>query len=79
MQKLNAKKVMLIALCTMLVRFVLYGFFPNENLALLTGLLQGVSLAFFLVGAVDYIKGLIPPNQDATSQSIIWGASYNFV
>ena len=45
-----------ITMLSMVIRFLIYGLYPNVELALAAGLLQGVSLAFFLVGAVDYIS-----------------------
>lgn len=74
LKKIGAKSVILLAISSMIVRYLIYGFFPDVNVALLTGLLQGVSLAFFLVGAVEYIKNLMPAGQHATAQSILWGS-----
>lgn len=74
LKKMGAKGVILIAMSTLLIRFFLYGVFPGIGLALVVGVLQGVSLAFFLVGAVDYLKKLMPSGRHATAQSIIWGA-----
>jgi len=74
LKKMGAKKIMLLAMLSMVIRFLIYGLYPNVELALAAGLLQGVSLAFFLVGAVDYIIKLMPADQIATSQSLIWGS-----
>ncbi len=73
LKKLGPQKVILIAMFTMFLRFIVYGFSNQVNLSLFIGALQGVSLAFFLVGAVDYLQKLMPPGQHATAQSFIWG------
>ncbi len=74
LKKFGARTVILMAMSSMALRYLLYGSFPDVIIALSTGLLQGVSLAFFLVGTVDYMKHLIPAEQYATGQSIIWGS-----
>lgn len=73
LKKLGARKLILLAIVSMVIRYLVYGLFPDVNVALATGLLQGVSLAFFLVGAVEFLKKLVPEDQHATAQSILWG------
>lgn len=72
-KKFGAQSVILIAMLTMLIRFIIYGFIPNVYLALAVGALQGISLAFFIVGAVEFIPKLMPKERHATAQSFIWG------
>jgi MFS family permease len=50
-----------------------YGLIPVASLSLILGLLQGITLSFFLVGVVDYIHKQLPDGRDATAQSLIWG------
>lgn len=72
-KRFGAQSVIVIAMIIMLIRFIIYGFFPNVYLALAVGALQGISLAFFLVGAVEFIPKLMPQGRHATAQSFIWG------
>jgi MFS family permease len=72
-KRFGAQTVIVIAMITMLIRFVIYGLLPNVYLALAVGALQGISLAFFLVGAVAFIPKLMPQGRYATAQSFIWG------
>lgn len=74
LKKIGARKVILIAMYTMGLRLVLYGIFPGVYLGLAVGALQGISLAFFLVGVVDYLKNLMPQGRHAAVQSIVWGS-----
>jgi PPP family 3-phenylpropionic acid transporter len=72
LKTIGARRVISIAMIVMIVRLSLYGFVPNIYLGLGVGALQGISLSFFLVGAVDYLHKLTPAGRHATSQSIIW-------
>ncbi len=74
LKKMGAKTVIYIAMITMAGRYFIYGSNPDIYVALAVGLLQGISFAFFLVGAVDYIGRLVPASQLATGQSLIWGS-----
>lgn len=74
--RLGAQKVILIAMFTMFLRYILYGLFPGINLALAVGLLQGISLPFFLVGAIDYLHKIMPSGQYAKIQSFMWGGYF---
>jgi PPP family 3-phenylpropionic acid transporter len=64
--------VIYIAIFTMFIRFILYGLFPTPVIGLVVGIMQGVTLPFFLVGAVEYLHKLLP-GRHATGQSLIWG------
>ncbi len=74
LKKIGLHKIILIGMLTMFIRFLLYGIFPTIAIALATGALQGISLAFFLVGSIEYIGRIMPPGKQATGQSIIWGS-----
>jgi PPP family 3-phenylpropionic acid transporter len=75
-RKLGAQKVILIAMFTMFLRYILYGLLPDISLALAVGLLQGISLPFFLVGAIDYLHKVMPLGQYAKIQSFMWGGYF---
>jgi PPP family 3-phenylpropionic acid transporter len=72
LKTIGAHRVISIAMLVMVLRISLYGLVPNMYLAMAVGALQGISLSFFLVGAVDYLHRLTPAGRHATSQSIIW-------
>lgn len=72
LKTMGARRVISIAMIAMILRMILYGFVPNTYLSLGVGALQGLSLSFFLVGAVEYLHKLMPAGRHATSQSIIW-------
>lgn len=74
LKKWGTPQVILLAITAMLIRFIFYGLFPNIYTGLAVGLLQGISLSFFLVGAVDYMQKLLPEGRDAMAQTFIAGA-----
>jgi PPP family 3-phenylpropionic acid transporter len=71
--RFGSKRVILLSMSVMTIRLVLYGLFPSITTGLLLGILQGITLSFFLVGAVDYIYQLLPAGRHAIAQSFIWG------
>lgn len=73
LKRWGADKIILIAVFTMLMRFVVYGFAPSPLVALLICVFQGITLPFFLVGIVHSLQQLLPEGRHATAQSLIWG------
>lgn len=71
--KIGARRVILISIAFMVVRLFLYGVINNITIALLLGIVQGITLSFFLVGAVEFMHQLLPKGRHATAQSFIWG------
>jgi PPP family 3-phenylpropionic acid transporter len=71
--RMGSKRVILLSMLVMVVRMFIYGLFPSIVMGLFLGVLQGITLSFFLVGAVDYIYQLLPAGRHATAQSFIWG------
>ncbi|UCH15768.1 MAG: MFS transporter [Bacteroidales bacterium] len=73
MRRFGSRRIIIISLIVMVIRMFLYGLFPSVPLGLLLGILQGITLSFFLVGVVEYIHHLLPAGRFAIAQSIIWG------
>ncbi len=69
---IGSKLVIIIALTIMLIRLMIYGFFPSITTGLLMGAFQGLTLSFFLVGVVTYLHQVLPAGNHATAQTIIW-------
>ena len=72
-KRMGAARVIIIAMLMMAVRQVLYGTFPDIELAMWLAVLQGGALSFFLVGMVESISERLPEGRHATAQSLIWG------
>ncbi len=73
LRKFGAKRIIMLSMAVMVIRLFIYGIIPDIFIALLTGVLQGVTLSFFLVGVVDYINKQLPDGREATALSLIWG------
>jgi oligosaccharide:H+ symporter len=73
LRHMGAKRVIIISLVVMVIRLFLYAVFPNITLAILMGVLQGITLSFFLVGAVEFLHKHLPKSRHATAQSLLWG------
>jgi MFS transporter, PPP family, 3-phenylpropionic acid transporter len=72
LNRLGARKVIVISMLVMVIRLFVYALFPNITVGLLMGVLQGITLSFFLVGVVDFLHKQLPKGRHATAQSIIW-------
>ena len=57
----------------MIIRLLAYALIPSIPVALGVCALQGITLSFFLVGAVDYLHSQLPKSRHATAQSLLWG------
>lgn len=73
LRKFGAQRIILISMIFMIIRLFIYGMFPDITIALITGVLQGITFSFFLVGAVDFIHKQLPEGRNATAQSLLWG------
>ena len=73
LKRFGAKLVIIIAMFAMIIRLLAYAFIPTIPVALGICALQGISLSFFLVGAVDYLQSQLPKSRHATAQSLLWG------
>ncbi|MBN1117288.1 MAG: MFS transporter [Bacteroidales bacterium] len=76
LKKWGPERVIIIAMIAMLIRFMFYGLVPNIGLALIVGAVQGISLSFFLVGAVGFMQNIMAEGRHATAQSLIWGTMF---
>jgi len=73
LKRIGPRRVILISIALMAIRLFLYGYISNVTIALLLGILQGKTLSFFVVGAVEFMHLLLPKGRHATAQTFIWG------
>ncbi|MBN1182027.1 MAG: MFS transporter [Bacteroidales bacterium] len=73
LKRYGPRTLISLSMSAFFIRMLLYGLFPNIELAITLGVLQGISWSFFLVGIVHHIHELLPKGMHATAQSIIWG------
>jgi MFS family permease len=75
-KKISASGLLKISFLAFALRWLLLSFISTPVLALLTQLLQGISLASFLVGGITYVSELAPVGLNTTAQSIFTSVSY---
>jgi MFS transporter, PPP family, 3-phenylpropionic acid transporter len=71
-RRYGIKTTLLAAMSIAFIRLVLYGYISNPFIAVWIGVLQGVTLSFFLVAVVEYVHNRVPQQWRATAQSLIW-------
>ena len=71
-KRTSAEFTLLLAMAVSMLRMVLYGFISDPFVAVFIGILHGFTIAFFLVGAVEYVQSHTPHHLRTTGQSLIW-------
>ncbi|MFZ5942195.1 MAG: MFS transporter [Bacteroidota bacterium] len=71
-KKVPARQIILFAMIVSTLRLVLYGFITVPEVAIWVGALHGVTIAFFLVGVVEYVQAQTPDHLRTTGQALIW-------
>lgn len=71
-RKFPAARIILFAMLISTIRMVLYGFITDPRQAVFVGILHGVTIAFFLVGVVEYVQARTPDHLRTTGQALIW-------
>ena len=70
--RFGAEKLLLGVVLAAIFRMCIYGFISNPSIAVMLGLMQGITLSLFWVGIVSYLHPLIPVKWRSTGQSLIW-------
>jgi len=71
-KKMKPERIILAAMLVSLIRLVLYGFITVPEAAVFVGILHGITIAFFLVGVVEYVQAQTPDHLRTTGQALIW-------
>ncbi len=71
-RRYGIQTTMLASIIVAVVRLALYGFISNPLIAIWIGVLQGVTLSFFLVSVVEYVHNRVSAQWRSTAQSLIW-------
>jgi len=71
-RRIGPERVILIAMATSMGRMVLYGFITNPHIAILLSVFHGITIAFFLIGVVEYVQSHTPDHLRTTGQALIW-------
>ena len=71
-KRLKPEKIILFSIFISMIRMILYGFIKVPEVAIFVSLLHGVTIAFFLVGVVEYVQLRTPDHLRTTGQALIY-------
>jgi len=66
------EKVILFAMAISMLRMLCYGLISNPAIAIFFSIFHCVTIAFFLVGVVEYVQDRTPAHLRTTGQALIW-------
>lgn len=72
LKKICAGRLLMVSFIAYALRLYLYSISVTPQMAVAVELLQGISWAAFLVGAVEYVNQIVPVPFRATGQSLFW-------
>ncbi|MFC2089545.1 MFS transporter [Bacteroidota bacterium] len=71
-RKRKAESIILLSMSVSALRMLIYGFIDVPQLAMVLSLFHGITIAFFLIGVVEYVQQRTPDHLRTTGQSLIW-------
>ncbi len=72
LKRVRAERMIMLAMTVSCARMVLYGFITNPLMALGVSIFHGITIAFFLMGVVEYVQARTPDHLRTTGQALIW-------
>jgi PPP family 3-phenylpropionic acid transporter len=75
-KRVGAEKVILFSIFVSALRMLFYGLITQPQVAIFFSILHCVTIAFFLVGVVEYMQTRTPGHLRSTAQSLIWASHY---
>ncbi|MEX0987417.1 MAG: MFS transporter [Bacteroidales bacterium] len=71
-KKIKPEKLILFSMFVSISRMLLYGLISTPETAIYLSLFHGVTIAFFLIGVVEYVQRHTPNHLRTTGQALIW-------
>jgi MFS transporter, PPP family, 3-phenylpropionic acid transporter len=75
-KRIGAEKIILISMGVSLLRMVCYGLISVPEVAIFFSIFHCITIAFFLLGVVEYIQDRTPDHLRTTGQALIWAFHY---
>ena len=75
-KRIGAERMILLSMAVSLLRMVLYGFVTQPEVAIFFSIFHCITIAFFLLGVVEYIQVRTPDHLRTTGQALIWAFHY---
>ena len=65
-------RIILFAMAVSMLRMLAYGLISNPSVAIFFSIFHCITIAFFLVGVVEYVQDRTPAHLRTTGQALIW-------
>lgn len=75
-KRIGAEKMILLSMLVSLLRLISYGLITVPEVAIFFSIFHCVTVAFFLLGVVEYIQSRTPDHLQTTGQALIWAFHY---
>lgn len=75
-KRIGAEKMILLSMVVSLLRLVFYGLISMPEVAIFFSIFHCITVAFFLIGVVEYIQSRTPDHLQSTGQALIWAFHY---
>jgi PPP family 3-phenylpropionic acid transporter len=75
-KRIGAERTILIAMGVSFLRMVLYGLTRDPDVAIMFSIFHCITIAFFLLGVVEYVQFRTPAHLRTTGQALIWAFHY---
>lgn len=72
MKRMKPERILLLSMSVSAVRMLAYGFIQSPIPAISLSLFHGITIAFFLIGVVEYVQSHTPDHLRTTGQALIW-------
>jgi len=75
-KRIGAEKMILLSMLFSLLRLIAYGLITVPEVAIFFSIFHCITVAFFLLGVVEYIQKRTPDHLQTTGQALIWAFHY---
>jgi PPP family 3-phenylpropionic acid transporter len=71
-KRIGAEKMILLSIGVSLLRLVFYGLITRPEVAIFFSIFHCITIAFFILGVVEYVQDRTPDHLRTTGQALIW-------
>jgi len=75
-KRIGAENMILLSMAISMLRLVFYGVITEPEVAIFFSIFHCVTIAFFLIGVVEYIQARTPDHLQNTGQALLWAFHY---
>jgi PPP family 3-phenylpropionic acid transporter len=75
-KRIGAERMILLSMTVSMLRMLLYGLISDPRVAIFFSIFHCITIAFFLLGVVEYVHDRTPDHLRTTGQALIWAFHY---